>query len=164
MAKKSGYLKTKIGKKYGSGVTSDLLEKFKEIEDDTKLKARFVVEKAFKELVDETPVDTGYAASGWYVTGRGEKSFVLPEAKTEQGKVAAAQDPMDIQRLGILKIRQAAKSSKFLEGVRIGNDVPYMPMLENGHSSQNAYFIKKVLARVGREIGGYRSVALQDEK
>jgi len=138
------YVTSKI--KGNDNITINFSDAFKEIEADLKTSVRDAAAQAFKEMVEGTPVDTGYARSSWSVDLINEGSTPLP--KVTGTSYASSSDVIGknlprINRLG----------NKNLNGLNITNNAPYIGRLEQGHSSQNQYWVRAAAKRLAGKIG-----------
>lgn len=149
------YTSQNIGETYGSGMSVDFHTAIEELETDIKKDLESSLIKAFNEMVDGTPVDTGYAKSGWIVEGRGSPSGYLPEASTREEKSYVARDPEEIKRSAEGKIKSMNRAKKGLVDFRFVNNVEYIPLLELGYSSQNQRWIAVAASRIAAAYGTY---------
>lgn len=88
-------------------------------------------------LVMNTPVDTGQARGNWNVTLGGKKS---KSAKRNSGAIPVAGGGVFLDPDGhvtLEAINMVLKNVKTGDYITIYNDVPYINMLENGHSQQS---------------------------
>ena len=105
----------------------------------------------FRQVIISTPVDTGRARFGWYITVNAPSDEVPPEAPYKwKGKASGGNEyyslpnistHMDVGKVTINDI------------VYVTNNVPYVPRLNKGYSRQApARFVELAAARVQQAI------------
>jgi len=117
---------------------------------------RGVALEAHGRLVKKTPVDTGRARANWHV------QVGAPDRSNDPGR-----DSSDVERTKQQGRRMILGEFEAGESVFITNSLPYIPVLEDGHSGQaprgmikvTAKELKPLTRRVAAEIGrGLRSI------
>jgi hypothetical protein len=100
---------------------ADLKKFAKTIGLETAKVRKKVAFEVFKGVVEKTPVDTGFARSGWSMA---DTRAVLAEPKATKKKPLASQQP--------------AQFKNPFDVTVIANSVPYILALEYGHSQEQA--------------------------
>ena len=140
-----------VTSKIEDNVTVNFSDAFKEIESDLKSSVREATSDFFRDCVNGTPVDTGFARSSWSVdllTEVRDAPIKAVTSKDDGSTYGSAEDTIQkhlprINRLG----------NKNLNGLNIKNDAPYIGKLEQGWSSQNQYWIRAAAKRLAGKIG-----------
>lgn len=97
-----------------------------------------VAAETVKNLINDTPKDTGQAAANWQV-GINELPSFKPGYTDVSGALASALSEIDRREAG--------------QFVRITNQTPYIGLLNTGHSKQApAMFVERAIARARRKI------------
>lgn len=97
-----------------------------------------VAAETVKNLINDTPKDTGQAAANWQV-GINEMPSFKPGYTDISGARASALAEIEKRKAG--------------ETVFISNPTPYIGLLNAGHSSQApAMFVERAIARANRKI------------
>ena len=125
-----------------------------EVFDDIKKKlysdAADIVKKGFSDIVNETPVDTGYAASNWKVSWSGTSESSAPP---KDGGPYRSQQEVILDGNAVVDL---IKRYGFENDVKFFNATPYINELEYGHSSKNSFFIKRATTRMKNEFSNLR--------
>ncbi len=132
-------------------ITINFSDAFKEIESDLKGSIRDAASDFFRECVNGTPVDTGFARSRWsadLLSDVREAPTKVVTSKDDGVTYGSAEDTIQkhlprINRLG----------NKNLNGLNVTNDAPYIGRLEEGWSSQNQYWVRAAAKRLAGKIG-----------
>ena len=109
-----------------------------------------IIQEGFSDIVKETPVDTGYAKSNWFVLFGDSPGISAPE---KDGGPYRSEGQVIDDGSGIIKI---LKKHGFKERLRFYNPTPYMGMLEYGHSSQNKFFVRRSVKKMANKISSLR--------
>jgi hypothetical protein len=125
-----------------------------EVFDDIKKKlysdAADIVKRGFSDIVNETPVDTGYAASNWKVSWSGTSESSAPPK--DGGPYRSKQEVI----LDGDAVVDLIKKYGFENDVKFFNATPYINQLENGVTSNNPFFIKRATTRMKNEFSNLR--------
>lgn len=116
-------------------------KKIQEIFEKRVKKLMHVASVTFWEEVKiDTPLDTGYARYGWFVSSHTPSQYLPPEGQ-EKYPMPKLQDHQDIREYGLD------------DTLYINNNVPYIGDLNNGHSTQApANFVEMAAAKVQNAI------------
>lgn len=119
-----------------------LYEEFDQIKKKLFSDAAEVVKDGFSEVVDGTPVLTGYAQSNWKVSfvGASESSAPGKDGGPYRSKSEVIEDGHSVIDL--------IKKYGFKVNIKFFNATPYINELEYGHSSKNSFFIKRATTRM----------------
>lgn len=161
-------------KKRGN-VNINFSEAFKEIDDDIKESVKTSAAQFFRECVEGTPEDTGFAQSRWSADLlTDEKKSAKPLLSSKQASLESTQTKTVLKDGKIQKVSKSLGEvaygnkeetiqknlprilrigNKNINGYNINNDAPYILELEQGHSSQNSYWIRAAAKRLAGRIG-----------
>ena len=81
-------------------------------------------------IVQMTPVDTGRARGNWQLTQRSPAADTVPE---NSAKVSSSESPPSAI---LMEAEQTASGSQPGDDIWISNNLPYIEVLEEGHSTQ----------------------------
>ena len=115
-----------------------ITDEFSEIKKKLYSDAASILEEGFSDIVKDTPVETGYAASNWKVSREGASESSAPPKI--QGDSYRSKDEVIADGKSVIKL---LKKYGFESNLKFFNATPYINQLENGSSSQNSFFIKK---------------------
>lgn len=109
-----------------------------------------IIKNGFADIVDETPVLTGYAASNWKVSSVGSYESIAPakDGGPYRSKISVKEDGNSV--IDIIK------KYGFKVDIKFFNSTPYINELEYGHSSKNSFFIKRATTRMKNEFSNLR--------
>ena len=102
-----------------------------------------IIEEGFSEIVKDTPVETGYAASNWKVSREGASESSAPPKI--QGDSYRSKDEVIADGNSVIKL---FKKYGFEHDVKFFNATPYINVLENSSSSSNSFFIKRSVVKM----------------
>ena len=102
-----------------------------------------IIEEGFTEIVTDTPVETGYAASNWKVSREGASESSAPPKI--QGESYRGKDEVIADGNSVIKL---FKKYGFEHDVKFFNATPYINVLENSSSSSNSFFIKRSVVKM----------------
>lgn len=161
-------------KKRGN-VNINFSDAFKGIDDDIKESVKTSAAKFFRECVEGTPEDTGFAQSRWSADlltdekEAGTRMLTSKEAalETSQTKTVLKGGKVEKVKKTLGELAYGTKEetiqknlprilrigNKNLNGYNINNDAPYILELEQGHSEQNSYWIRAAAKRLAGRIG-----------
>lgn len=100
---------------------------------------KMVVAEVAEGCIEGTPVDQGRARGGWQIEFNRQVSGETGKLDKEGGATKAAIDA------GMLRMRP-------FDLTYLGNDVPYIVPLEEGHSGQNRGWVKATVAAVNAKF------------
>ena len=120
-------------------ITDDFSEKKKKMYSD----ASKILEDGFSDIVRDTPVETGYAASNWKVSREGASESSAPPKI--QGESYRGKDEVIADGNSVIKL---FKKYGFEHDVKFFNATPYINVLENSSSSSNSFFIKRSVVKM----------------
>lgn len=106
-----------------------------------------IIEDGFSEIVKDTPVETGYAASNWKVSREGAKEPSAPPKI--QGDSYRSKEEVIADGSSVINL---LKKYGFSEELKFFNQTPYINQLENGSSSQDAFFIRRSIQRMKNKL------------
>lgn len=115
-----------------------ITDEFSEIKKKLYSDASAILEEGFSDIVRDTPVETGYAASNWKVSREGASESSAPPKI--QGDSYRSKDEVISDGKSVIKL---LKKYGFESNIKFFNATPYINVLENGSSSQNSFFIKR---------------------
>lgn len=115
-----------------------ITDEFSEIKKKLYSDAAAILEEGFSDIVRDTPVETGYAASNWKVSREGASESSAPPKI--QGDSYRSKDEVIADGKSVIKL---LKKYGFESNIKFFNATPYINVLENGSSSQNSFFIKR---------------------
>ena len=115
-----------------------ITDEFSEIKKKLYSDAASILEEGFSDIVKDTPVETGYAASNWKVSREGASESSAPPKI--QGDSYRSKDEVIADGKSVIKL---LKKYGFESNLKFFNATPYINQLENGSSSQNSFFIKR---------------------
>ena len=102
-----------------------------------------ILEDGFSDIVRDTPVETGYAASNWKVSREGASESSAPPKI--QGESYRGKDEVIADGNSVIKL---FKKYGFEHDVKFFNATPYINVLENSSSSSNSFFIKRSVVKM----------------
>jgi len=114
-----------------------ITDEFRDLKKKLYGEAADILSSGFKEMVDDTPVDTGFAASNWRVSTEGTFD---PQAPAKSGGPYRDKEAVIMEGFSIINL---IKRYGFSSDIKFVNTTPYINELEYGHSSQNSFFIKR---------------------
>ena len=114
-----------------------ITDEFSEIKKKMYSDASKILEDGFSDIVRDTPVETGYAASNWKVSREGASESSAPPKI--QGESYRGKDEVIADGNSVIKL---FKKYGFEHDVKFFNATPYINVLENSSSSSNSFFIK----------------------
>ena len=109
-----------------------------------------IIQEGFSDIVTDTPIDTGYAKSNWFVLFGDSPGIPAP---SKDGGPYRGESQVIFDGSGVIKI---LRKNGFKEGLRFYNPTPYMGVLEYGHSSQNQFFIRRSVKKMANKISSIR--------
>ena len=115
-----------------------ITDEFSEIKKKLYSDAASILEEGFSDIVKDTPVETGYAASNWKVSREGASESSAPPKI--QGESYRSKNEVIADGKSVI---QLLKKYGFEHDVKFFNATPYINQLENGSCSQNSFFIKR---------------------
>ena len=115
-----------------------ITDEFSEIKKKLYSDAARIIEEGFSDIVKDTPVETGYAASNWKVSREGASESSAPPKI--QGDSYRSKGEVIADGKSVIKL---LKKYGFEYSLKFFNATPYINQLENGSSSQNSFFIKR---------------------
>ena len=133
---------------------SDLPGMLREINVEVDGHARNAIRKVtlavHRALVMATPVDTGRARSNWVVTvGAPSSQEIEPHAPGQKGSTGAANTAIS---LGVARLAVARAAAT--DTVYVVNNVPYIGLLNSGHSAQApANFVETAIQAAVSAVG-----------
>ena len=111
------------------------------VEEQVDKTARTVAIDIDRNLILETPVDTGRARAGWFPMVTNSPPTYVPPEEQYKGKKNVPPPPIP----GLRKIKLGEK-------IYVSNNVPYIIYLDQGHSKQApAGYVDRTVSRVIRE-------------
>lgn len=94
----------------------------------------------WRQVIISTPVDTGYARYGWFISSHTPSRYLPPDGQ-EKYQVPKQQDHEDIREYGLD------------DKLYINNNVPYIDRLNDGYSTQAPKnFVEMAAARVQNAV------------
>lgn len=105
----------------------------------------------FRQAIISTPVDTGRARFGWYITVNAPSNYLPPKAPQGwKGRASGGNEYFAVPNIAVnMNIGTITISDK----IYITNNVPYMPRLNRGYSRQQpARFVELAAERVQAAI------------
>tara|TARA_Y100000816_G_C25984223_1_gene514018 strand:+ start:541 stop:978 length:438 start_codon:yes stop_codon:yes gene_type:complete len=115
-----------------------ITDEFSEIKKKLYSDAASILEEGFSDIVKDTPVETGYAASNWKVSREGASESSAPPKI--QGDSYRSKDEVIADGKSVIKL---LKKYGFESNLKFFNATPYINVLENSSSSPTAFFIKR---------------------
>lgn len=115
-----------------------IIDEFSEIKKKLYSDAASILEEGFSDIVKDTPVETGYAASNWKVSREGASESSAPPKI--QGDSYRSKDEVIADGKSVIKL---LKKYGFESNLKFFNATPYINVLENSSSSPTAFFIKR---------------------
>ena len=115
-----------------------ITDEFSEIKKKLYSDAASILEEGFSDIVKDTPVETGYAASNWKVSREGASEASAPPKI--QGDSYRSKDEVIADGKSVIKL---LKKYGFESNLKFFNATPYINVLENSSSSPTAFFIKR---------------------
>ncbi len=115
-----------------------IIDEFNNIKKSLYTDAAKIISDGFSDIVRDTPVETGYAASNWKVSREGASESSAPPKI--QGESYRSKNEVIADGKSVI---QLLKKYGFEHDVKFFNATPYINQLENGSSSQNSFFIKR---------------------
>ena len=106
-----------------------------------------IIQDGFSEIVTDTPVETGYAASNWKVSREGAREPSAPPKI--QGESYKSKDEVIIDGHSIIKL---LKKYGFGEELKFFNQTPYINQLENSSTSSSAFFIRRSILKMKNKL------------
>ena len=120
-----------------------ITDEFSEIKKKMYSDASKILEEGFSDIVRDTPVETGYAASNWNVSREGASESSAPPKI--QGESYRGKDEVIADGNSVIKL---FKKYGFEHDVKFFNATPYINVLENSSSSSNSFFIKRSVVKM----------------
>ena len=120
-----------------------ITDEFSEIKKKMYSDASKILEDGFSDIVRDTPVETGYAASNWKVSREGASESSAPPKI--QGESYRGKDEVIADGNSAIKL---FKKYGFEHDVKFFNATPYINVLENSSSSSNSFFIKRSVVKM----------------
>lgn len=120
-----------------------ITDEFSEIKKKMYSDASKILEDGFSDIVRDTPVETGYAASNWKVSREGASESSAPPKI--QGESYRGKDEVIADGNSVIKL---LKKYGFEHDVKFFNATPYINVLENSSSSSNSFFIKRSVVKM----------------
>ena len=120
-----------------------ITDEFSEIKKKMYSDASKILEDGFSDIVRDTPVETGYAASNWKVSREGASESSAPPKI--QGESYRGKDEVIADGNSVIKL---FKKYGFEHDVKFFNATPYINILENSSSSSNSFFIKRSVVKM----------------
>ncbi len=120
-----------------------ITDEFSEIKKKMYSDASKILEDGFSDIVRDTPVETGYAASNWKVSREGASESSAPPKI--QGESYRGKDEVIADGNSVIKL---FKKYGFEHDVKFFNATPYINVLENSSSSSNSFFIKRSVVKM----------------
>ena len=120
-----------------------ITDEFSEIKKKMYSDASKILEDGFSDIVRDTPVETGYAASNWKVSREGASESSAPPKI--QGESYRGKDEVIADGNSVIKL---FKKYGFEHDVKFFNATPYINVLENSSSSPNSFFIKRSVVKM----------------
>ena len=120
-----------------------ITDEFSEIKKKMYSDASKILEDGFSDIVRDTPVETGYAASNWNVSREGASESSAPPKI--QGESYRGKDEVIADGNSVIKL---LKKYGFEHDVKFFNATPYINVLENSSSSSNSFFIKRSVVKM----------------
>ena len=120
-----------------------ITDEFSEIKKKMYSDASKILEDGFSDIVRDTPVETGYAASNWKVSREGASESSAPPKI--QGESYRGKDEVIADGNSVIKL---FKKYGFEHDVKFFNATPYINVLENSSSSPTAFFIKRSVVKM----------------
>ena len=120
-----------------------ITDEFSEIKKKMNSDASKILEDGFSDIVRDTPVETGYAASNWKVSREGASESSAPPKI--QGESYRGKDEVIADGNSVIKL---FKKYGFEHDVKFFNATPYINVLENSSSSSNSFFIKRSVVKM----------------
>ena len=101
--------------------------------------------EAYKNVTALTPVDTGYARASWNI------SQVSPDESIEDKKKFSGEGIQIAKAVNNRKLSSFTYDINSSPAVFVTNNVPYIVELENGHSEQSKYMVRRTLHALRRK-------------
>ena len=120
-----------------------ITDEFSEIKKKMYSDASKILEDGFSDIVRDTPVETGYAASNWKVSREGASESSAPPKI--QGESYRSKNEVIADGKSVIKL---FKKYGFEHDVKFFNATPYINVLENSSSSSNSFFIKRSVVKM----------------
>ena len=120
-----------------------ITDEFSKIKKKMYSDASKILEEGFSDIVRDTPVETGYAASNWNVSREGASESSAPPKI--QGESYRGKDEVIADGNSVIKL---FKKYGFEHDVKFFNATPYINVLENSSSSSNSFFIKRSVVKM----------------
>ena len=120
-----------------------ITDEFSKIKKKMYSDASKILEEGFSDIVRDTPVETGYAASNWKVSREGASESSAPPKI--QGESYRGKDEVIADGNSVIKL---FKKYGFEHDVKFFNATPYINVLENSSSSSNSFFIKRSVVKM----------------
>ena len=120
-----------------------ITDEFSEIKKKMYSDASKILEDGFSDIVRDTPVETGYAASNWKVSREGASESSAPPKI--QGESYRGKDEVIADGNSVIKL---LKKYGFEHDVKFFNATQYINVLENSSSSSNSFFIKRSVVKM----------------
>ena len=115
-----------------------IIDEFNNIKKSLYTDAAKIISDGFSDIVRDTPVETGYAASNWKVSREGASESSAPPKI--QGDSYRSKDEVIADGKSVIKL---LKKYGFESNLKFFNATPYINVLENSSSSPTAFFIKR---------------------
>ena len=106
-----------------------------------------IIEEGFTEIVKDTPVETGYAASNWNVSREGAREPSAPPKI--QGDSYRSKEEVIAAGASVI---QLLKKYGFGEDLKFFNQTPYINVLENSSTSSNSFFIRRSVVKMKNKL------------
>lgn len=127
-----------------------LLDEFENVKKKLYKDASDVILKGFADIVEETPVLTGYAQSNWKVSWGGTSESIAP---AKDGGPYRSKEQVIEDGKSVIKL---IEKYGFQNNIKFFNSTPYINELEYGHSSKNSFFIKRSTLKMKNNLSGLR--------
>jgi len=98
----------------------------------------------FRDIIERTPVDTGYARANWNLNP------TVPDTTINPAKAPKKGEKIDYNAINANQEKRISKAEKYY----ITNSLPYIIALEEGHSKQSGkgHMVKRSIAKAQQSI------------
>ena len=130
-------------------ISVNFTDVFNNIKKSMYSEAADTIAGGFEEMVIETPVETGYAASNWRVRF-GNSS--LPKTPPKDGGPYLSKSQVITSGIDVLKL---VKKYGFQEDLYFSNVTPYIGYLENNHNPKQ-FWIRESIQKMSNKLSGMK--------